>query len=397
MTSPSVLHRSFTEDERRVDAEDTSQSGVLEVRSFTRAPPSLGFSEIAGQSAALAKILNEVATVALTDSTVLVCGESGTGKELIARAIHERSRRACGPLVKVNCAAIPAGLLESELFGHERGAFTGAIARRTGRFELAQEGTIFLDEIGEMALELQPKLLRLLQEREFERLGSSRTLRSNARLVAATNRDLEAMVRARSFREDLYYRLNVFPIRIPPLRERREDIPLLAHTFTRRFAAQMQKNIQGISATAMAALQAHDWPGNIRELQNSIERAVILCDGPELELPISLRASQSIPAPAPASRSASALRDVERAHILSVLDSTNWVVAGPEGAAVRLGLKRSTLNFRMKKLGIVRPSPSFAPFERAGEGAPRSVAAPRGAAVSLTQRDYGIAGPLDRS
>jgi transcriptional regulator with GAF, ATPase, and Fis domain len=314
--------------------------------------------EILGSSPALAEVLRQVDTVARTGATVLIHGETGTGKELVARAIHRRSARAPGPFVKVNCAAIPAGLLESELFGHEKGAFTGALARRTGRFELAQDGTLFLDEIGEMAAELQPKLLRLLQEREFERLGSSRTIQSNARLVAATHRDLGAMVEGRTFREDLYYRLNVFPLHLPPLRDRRGDISQLANAFVRRFARGLNKDVRGISAEAMARLERHDWPGNVRELQNVLERAVILTPSGEVGAAVIVERlrERSAPADAPAAATprADALEEVERAHILSVLQKTNWVVAGPYGAAVRLGMKRSTLNFRMKKLGIVR-------------------------------------------
>ena len=333
------------------------------------------FEEIAGTSAAIRNVLQEVERVAATDATVIVYGETGTGKELIARAIHRRSPRKAGPLVNINCAAIPSGLLESELFGHERGAFTGALSRRAGRFELAHGGTLFLDEIGEMALEMQPKLLRLLQEREFERVGGSKTLRSNARVVAATNRDLGGMVCERSFREDLYYRLNVFPIHLPPLRERREDIPLLANTFMRRVAARMGKPVERISRESLARLTAHDWPGNVRELQNVLERAVILAQGPELDVAIGERLSQresslppppsaasSAPTSSPASRasgSSTLWREVEKAHFLAVLERTNWVIAGPNGAAARLGMKRSTLNFRLKKLGITRAAAAY--------------------------------------
>ncbi|MES1173104.1 MAG: sigma 54-interacting transcriptional regulator [Myxococcales bacterium] len=324
------------------------------------------FEEIAGTSAAIRGVLEEVDSVAGTDATVIVYGETGTGKELIARAIHRRSLRACGSLININCAAIPSGLLESELFGHEKGAFTGAHTRRAGRFELAHDGTLFLDEIGEMSLEMQPKLLRLLQEREFERVGSSKTLHSNARLVAATHRDLGAMVSERRFRQDLYYRLNVFPIHLPPLRERKEDIPLLANQFMQKFAARMGKSVTHIAPESMARLVAHDWPGNIRELQNALERAVILAQEPALEVQLGDRLTQrepSVPPPAlrpalgssPRSSGASTLwREVEKAHFLAVLERTNWVIAGPNGAAARLGMKRSTLNFRLKKLGITR-------------------------------------------
>jgi transcriptional regulator with GAF, ATPase, and Fis domain len=305
-----------------------------------------------GQSPALQEVLRQVERVARTDATVLIHGETGTGKELIARAIHLGSERPGGPFVKLNSAAIPAPLLESELFGHERGAFTGAVERRIGRFEQARNGTIFLDEIGELDLDLQPKLLRLLQEREFERLGGSRTLSSNARLVAATNRDLRGMVAARIFREDLYYRLNVFPIHLPPLRERRTDIPLLAQHFVGQLARRFARDIRSICPESMARLQRYDWPGNIRELQNVLERAAIMSSGPQLEV--------TLPPPAvvvatPEDRPpADVLAEVDRAHILTVLERTNWVVAGPDGAAARLGLKRTTLNFRMKKLGIKR-------------------------------------------
>jgi transcriptional regulator with GAF, ATPase, and Fis domain len=305
---------------------------------------------IVGSSRHMRQMLEEIEKVARTDSTVLIQGETGTGKELVARAVHLSSGRARGPFVKLNCAAIPSSLFESELFGHEKGAFTGAVARRVGRFEQAQHGTLFLDEIGEMPQELQPKLLRVLQEREFERLGSTRTLRSDVRVLAATNRDLHGMVEARQFREDLFYRLSVFPIRVPALRERREDIPPLAYHFMRHFARRMQREVSSISPAMLARLEQHDWPGNIRELQNVIERAVILATGNCLDthLPALCRCEPSAP------RHQEALEAVSRAHILSVLRSTNWVIAGPNGAAARLGMKRTTLNFRMKKLGIVR-------------------------------------------
>jgi formate hydrogenlyase transcriptional activator len=299
-----------------------------------------------------------VETVAPTDSTVLIYGETGTGKELIARAIHDLSPRRSKPFVKLNCAAIPTGLLESELFGHEKGAFTGAIAQRIGRFEVANGGTIFLDEIGEIPLELQTKLLRVLQEREFERLGSSRTLRTDARLIAATNRDLEAMVGEQKFRSDLFFRLNVFPVHVPPLREREGDIPLLVGHFTQQFSRRMNKVIETIPSTTMEALCRYHWPGNIRELQNVIERAVILSTDSTLNVDV---ADLKIPkAGHPKSPIKRALDDVleqsERQHILKALSLCNWVVAGPNGAAVRLGMKRSTLQLRMKKFGISRPS-----------------------------------------
>src|SRR5581483_11211497 len=288
--------------------------------------------------------------------TVLICGESGTGKELVARAIHNLSARRERTLVKVNCAAIPMGLLESELFGHERGAFTGAIERRVGRFELAHQGTIFLDEVGDIPLELQPKLLRVLQEQEFERLGNSRTTQVNVRVVAATNVDLAQMVAEKKFRSDLYYRLNVFPITLPPLRERHDDIPVLVHFFASRFAQQMKKPIERIPAETMAALTAYSWPGNIRELQNLIERAVILSRGRVLEVPLA-ELKQSARA-ANDQAEAATLEAVERAHILRVLAETNRVIGGPSGAAARLGLNRTTLNNRLRKLNITRPRPS---------------------------------------
>ncbi len=318
------------------------------------------FEEIIGGSAVLKRVLQDVETVAGADSNVLIYGETGTGKELIARAIHNLSLRRQRTLVKVNCAAIPTGLLESEMFGHERGAFTGAIERRIGRFELAHQGTIFLDEVEDIPLELQPKLLRVLQEHEFERLGSSRTIRVDARIVAATNVDLSRMVADKKFRSDLYYRLNVFPITLPPLRERTEDIPLLAHFFAQKFAQQMKKPIERIPADAMSALTAYPWPGNIRELQNLIERAVILTRGRALEIPMAeLRVSTSPVKPeAPEvldQSNATTLKDVEREHILRALRESSWVVGGPSGAAARLGLNRTTLNHRMRKLGITRP------------------------------------------
>jgi formate hydrogenlyase transcriptional activator len=314
------------------------------------------FEEIIGSSSALKRVLQEVETVAATDSTVLIYGETGTGKELIARAIHKLSPRRDRTLVKVNCGAIPTGLLESEMFGHEKGAFTGAIERRVGRFELANRGTIFLDEIEDIPLELQPKLLRVLQEQEFERLGSSRTTRVDVRVVAATNTDLSEMVAEKRFRSDLYYRFNVFPISLPPLRERPEDIPLLVHFFANKFAQRMKKPIERIPSETMAALTGYNWPGNIRELQNLIERAVILTRGPVLEIPLAeLKQSGKTSAPQPASSSSSSLEAVERDHIIRMLGETNWVVGGPNGAAARLGLNRTTLNNRMRKLGITRP------------------------------------------
>src|SRR5437773_7863235 len=299
------------------------------------------FEEIIGESPALKRTLKQVEIVAPTDSTVLLLGETGTGKELIARAIHNLSFRRERTLVKVNCAAIPTGLLESELFGHEKGAFTGAIAQRIGRFELANRGTIFLDEIGDIPIELQPKLLRVLQEREFERLGSTRTIHTDARLIAATNRDLREMVEQQKFREDLFYRLNVFPIYVPALRERSEDIPLLVNHFAQRFARRMNRTIETIPAETMAVLTRYPWPGNIRELQNLIERAVILSHGPVLQVP--LQDLDNRTSPRRDNGKDQTLEAAQRAHILAILKETRWVLGGARGAAVRLGMNRSTL------------------------------------------------------
>ena len=304
------------------------------------------FEEVIGESAALKRALSQVETVSPTDSTVLVLGETGTGKELIARAIHDLSRRRDGTFVKINCAAIPTGLLESELFGHEKGAFTGAITQKIGRFELAHHGTLFLDEVGDIPLELQPKLLRVLQEKEFERLGGTRTIWVDVRLVAATNRNLGQMVEGGLFRRDLYYRLNVFPILIPPLRERSEDIPLLVRYFVQKYARQMDRRIETMSAEEMDALTHYHWPGNVRELENLVERAVILSPGPELRVPVA-----ELKQPSEA-RSSLSLQAAEREHIVRVLRETNGVVGGPRGAASRLGLKRTTLQSKMRKLGI---------------------------------------------
>ncbi len=334
----------------------------------------MGFERIIGSSPALKHVLQLVETVAPSDSTVLLLGETGTGKELIARAIHERSRRKDRTFVKLNCAAIPTGLLESELFGHEKGAFTGAITQKVGRMELADQGTLFLDEVGDIPSEIQPKLLRVLQEREFERLGSTHTRRVNVRLVAATNRDLEKMVADREFRNDLYYRLNVFPIRIPPLRDRREDIPLLVGYFVQKCAKQMHKHIDTIPAVTMKGLTAWDWPGNIRELENFIERTVILTRGRSLEAPLAeLRKSQRddpLQASAPNTdvdiarivretiatlKGASAKSErVQKQHdeIVRALAECKGRVAGADGAAVRMGIIRTTLISRMKRLGI---------------------------------------------
>lgn len=313
------------------------------------------FEEIVGESPALKRILEQIQTVAPTDSTVLILGETGTGKELIARAIHNLSRRRERTLVKVNCAAIPTGLLESELFGHEKGAFTGAITQRVGRFELAHRGTLFLDEVGDIPLELQPKLLRVLQEYEFERLGSSRTIGVDVRVVAATHADLAQKVADKQFRSDLYYRLNVFPIVVPPLRERPEDIPLLVRYFAQKYAQRMKKPIDTIPARAMAALTAYPWPGNVRELENFIERAVIISRGPDLETPVAELKESRKHAPAGVAGALTTLEQAEREHILRALDESNGVVGGPTGAAARLGMKRTTLQSRMRKLGIARP------------------------------------------
>ena len=317
------------------------------------------FEEIIGDSMSLRRILDQLQTAAPTDSTILILGETGTGKELIARAIHHLSARREKTLVKVNCAAIPTGLLESELFGHEKGAFTGAIAQRIGRFELAHRGTIFLDEVGDIPLELQPKLLRVLQEQEFERLGSVRTTRVDVRVVAATNVDLAQKVASNQFRSDLYYRLNVFPITIPPLRERKEDIPVLVRYFAQKYARRMKKPVEAIPMKAMAALTEYHWPGNVRELENFIERSVILSHGAELQIPLGeLRGRLKIPVivPLQASDGIATLEHAEREHIIRALREAEWIVGGPKGAAMRLGMKRTTLQSRIKKLGIARPN-----------------------------------------
>ncbi|MEW6271740.1 MAG: sigma 54-interacting transcriptional regulator [Thermodesulfobacteriota bacterium] len=328
------------------------------------------FHEMVGKSACMASVFSLIEHVAETPSTVLILGETGTGKELIARAIHDRSARRERALVKVNCAALPSGLIESELFGHEKGAFTGATERRIGRFELASGGTIFLDEIGDMPAEAQVKLLRVLQEGEIERVGGSRTIRVDARVIAATNRDLAAAVAAGTFRQDLYYRLSVFPIRLPPLRERREDVPLLVHHFVARYAAKLGRRLTRVTPDTMERLAAYGWPGNVRELENVIERAVILSPGPDLRLEADVLAGASVapagaPAPgvvapasggsaAPAPPRSSSLVDVQREHILSVLEQARWRIDGPHGAARALSIKPSTLRSRMKKLGIQR-------------------------------------------
>jgi formate hydrogenlyase transcriptional activator len=312
-----------------------------------------GYTDIVGRSNSLRRVLDDVAMVAPADSTVLIHGETGTGKELIARAVHDLSARKANAFVRLNCAAIPTGLLESELFGHERGAYTGAIAQRIGRFELAHRGTIFLDEIGEISLELQPKLLRVLQEREFERLGSTRTLRSDARLIAATNCDLKTMVDDRKFRSDLYYRLNVFPIRVPPLRERVEDIPLLVRHFVKQFSERNNRNIDTILSDTMEALTRYHWPGNIRELQNVIERAVIITKGTALIVSVDeLKPTPGLKTNQKCESLQETLNETERTQILRALEISKWVISGPNGAAVQLGIRRTTLQARMHKLGI---------------------------------------------
>src|ERR1700751_1880988 len=339
----------------RVIAESTSSALFSTVASRGRQPMSSngvndGFEDIVGESRALRGVLDLVRIVAPTNSTALIEGETGTGKERIARAIHEHSSRRDRSFVRLNCAAIPLGLFESELFGHERGAFTGAVARKVGRFEAADRGTLFLDEIGDIPLELQPKLLHVLQDGEFERLGSTQTQRANVRLVAATNKDLPKLVAQNQFRSDLYHRLNVFPILVPPLRDRRKDIPSLVRHFVGIYAERMNKQIERIPTDVMEALVDHSWPGNIRELQNFIERSVILTDGDTLRAPLKgLQQTAEFDSLKPIT-----IEEVERHHIRKTLEQANWVVAGPSGAAVRLGMKRSTVYFRMRKLGIFR-------------------------------------------
>ena len=320
------------------------------------------FEQIIGNSPALEAVLGQVECVAPTDSTVLIQGETGTGKELIAHAIHNASSRCGRALIKLNCAAIPLDLLESELFGHEKGAFTGAIAQKVGRFEMADGGTLFLDEVGDIPPALQPKLLRVLQEQTFERLGSGRTHKVDVRLVAATNRNLEEMVTRNEFRNDLYYRLNVFPIWLPPLRERRADIPALVEHFAEIFSRRMKRNIRHIPAETMAAFSSYNWPGNIRELQNLVERAVILAHDGELPNPLRTSVVPILPSPSVSMASGDlepavsmTLRDSERALILQAMQASGWKVGGPKGAAVKLGLNRTTLMYRLKKLGIERP------------------------------------------
>ncbi len=310
------------------------------------------FEQVIGKSRALESVLEQVERVAPTDSTVLIQGETGTGKELIAHAIHNISSRCGRPFVRLNCAAIPLDLLESELFGHEKGAFTGAIAQKVGRFELADKGTLFLDEVGDIPPALQPKLLRVLQEQEFERLGSTRTHHVDVRLVAATNRDLAEMVNRSQFRSDLYYRLNVFPVLLPPLRERLEDIPPLVKHFVEIFGRRMGRQIKYIAEETMSALTCYEWPGNIRELQNLIERAVILSKDGELPNPLATARPQLVVVPT----AATTLRESERSLILQTLEEVRWIIGGPKGAAAKLGLKRTTLIHKMQKLGICRPT-----------------------------------------
>jgi len=311
------------------------------------------FQGIVGRSATLQRALREVEVVAPTDSGVLILGETGTGKELVARAIHNLSARRDRPLIKLNCAAIPSGLLESELFGHERGAFTGALMRKPGRFEVADKGTLFLDEVGDIPLELQPKLLRVLQEHEFERLGSTRTQQVDVRVVAATHRDLKQMVEDGEFRSDLYYRLHVFPLSVPPLRERREDIVLLVRHFVDEYARRMKRRIETIPPQAIEALTSYSWPGNVRELQNFIERSVILSPGNVLRPPLAELKESAVQTP---SSELSTLEEMEREHVLRAIRASHWVLGGPNGAAARLGMKRTTLAYRIRKLNIpLRP------------------------------------------
>jgi formate hydrogenlyase transcriptional activator len=323
---------------------------VAELIHWSEPDPTVG-GRLIGCSRSLCRVWKSIQMVAPTDAAVMIQGETGTGKELVARAVHDESLRKAGPFITLNCAAVPSGLLESELFGHERGAFTGALMQTTGRFHLAHGGTLFLDEIGDLPLELQPKLLRVLQEQEFERVGSTRTIRVDVRIVAATNQDLAQMVQNGRFRADLFYRLNVFPIELPPLRERCEDIPLLVRHFVSQFTQRMNKKINHIPGDLMEVLRCHDWPGNIRELQNLLERAVIMSTGPELQLP-PFDLKRFVKCNTPSARRT--LAAVERDHILSVLQDVNWVVGGREGAAARLGMARTTLLYRMQKLGIAQ-------------------------------------------
>ncbi|MGA8440068.1 MAG: sigma 54-interacting transcriptional regulator [Candidatus Sulfotelmatobacter sp.] len=316
------------------------------------------FADIVGRSAALQRVLREIEVVSPTDSGVLIQGETGTGKELIARAIHNMSARRDRPFIKLNCAAIPSGLLESELFGHEKGAFTGAIMRKAGRFEVADKGTLFLDEVGDIPLDVQSKLLRVLQEQEFERLGSTRTQQVDVRVIAATHRDLKQMVKDGQFRSDLFYRLHVFPLLVPPLRDRREDIPMLVRHYVDKCGTRMNRRIETIPSRAMEVFASYPWPGNVRELQNFIERAVILSPGSALRPPLDELKGASVPNPSSSSSSSSSsktgtLEEIEREHVLRAIRDSNWVIGGPNGAASRLGMKRTTLMYRIRKLKIL--------------------------------------------
>jgi len=335
---------------RKLKGKDGSEDNVYPV---DQPSSETGFEGIIGRSAALQRVLREVGVVALTDSGVLVQGETGTGKELIAQAIHHRSTRRDRPFIKVNCAAIPSGLLESELFGHEKGAFTGAITRKPGRFELADKGTLFLDEVGDIPLDLQAKLLRVLQEHEFERLGSTRTQQVDVRVIAATHRDLKQMVEEGTFRSDLYYRLHVFPLTVPALRDRRDDIPLIVRHFVSKYSQRMNRNIDTIPSRTMEVLKDYAWPGNVRELQNFVERAVILSPGSSLRAPLDELTQETIQL---SKTHLSTLEEMEREHVLRALKESKWVTGGPKGAAAKLGMKRTTLAYRIRKLGIpVRP------------------------------------------
>jgi formate hydrogenlyase transcriptional activator len=335
---PQVLTENLSEERVRLEGEILSEPN---------------FAEVVGRSAVLRGVLRQVEVVAATDSGVLIQGETGTGKELIARAIHNLSARRQRPYIKVNCAAIPSGLLESELFGHEKGAFTGAIMRKAGRFEVADKGTLFLDEVGDIPLELQSKLLRVLQEHEFERLGSTRTQQVDVRIVAATHRDLRQMVEDGEFRSDLFYRLHVFPLTVPPLRDRREDIPLLVRHYVHKYSRRMNRRVKTIPSQAMEAFRSYSWPGNVRELQNFIERTVILSPGSVLRPPLAELKQAAVQTPSP---ELSTLEEMEREHVLRAIRKSNWIIGGPKGAAARLGMKRTTLAYRIRKLNIpLRP------------------------------------------
>jgi formate hydrogenlyase transcriptional activator len=351
MADAAVAFTNF-ENQQGTGFEEMSEFEVNGINLETDVSSEPCFEDIVGRSPAIQRVLEQVAIVAPTDSTVLLHGETGTGKELIARAIHKLSTRRSRPYVRMNCAAIPSGLLESELFGHEKGAFTGALMQRKGRFELADGGSLFLDEIGDISLELQPKLLRAVQEQEFERLGSSKTMQVNVRLIAATHRDLRAMIRDGKFREDLFYRFNVFPIEIPPLRERREDIPLLVNYFVSKVSARMRRHIKSVSKSAMEMLSNCPWKGNIRELANFVERAVILTRGHELEVPVhELPTSSEIQV---AIGAPSTFRQAESSVIIDALKTASGRIAGKGGAAERLGLKRTTLQNKIRRLGITK-------------------------------------------